>query len=313
MADPHSPDGPNGIYVLPFADIAHVRKMHLDLAYASGSVMQKLDLYLPENTVPTGGWPLIIFVHGGAWMQCDKRDIQLDSPLTFLEKGFAVASVNYRLSSEALFPAQIFDVKAAIRFLRASADIYRLDPERFALWGTSAGGQLVSLAGTTNALPIMEDLGMGSPDASSTVQAVISFYGPTDLGKMDFFLLQTGAGPADHCEPNSPESLMLGDVPARIPQRVIAANPETWVTRDCPPFFLAHAPKDPTVPFQHSVVFAERINAIAGSGRARLRLVENAGHATPEFDQPALLEEVRMFLMEALHVPVNQATTPETA
>lgn len=121
MADPNSPNGPNGIYVLPFADIEHIANKHLDMAYASTSEFQKLDLYLPEGEAPIGGWPLLVFVHGGAWMMCDKRDIQLNPPLRLLKEEIAVASINYRLSSEAKFPAQIHDVKTALRCLKARA------------------------------------------------------------------------------------------------------------------------------------------------------------------------------------------------
>ncbi|QYZ69603.1 alpha/beta hydrolase [Neotabrizicola shimadae] len=303
MADPNSPDGPNGIYVLPFADTSHVARRNLDLAYASASAFQKLDLYLPDGPAPASGWPLIVYVHGGAWMMCDKADVQLNAPLSMLAQGFAVASVNYRLSSEARFPAQIHDVKAAIRWLRAHAGRHDLDPARFAAWGCSAGGHLVSLAGMTNDVPVMEDPAMGHAETSSAVQAVVSFFGPTKLDQMDQFLIQTGAGEADHLDPQSPESRLLGGVPTTVPGQVIAANPETWVTPACPPFLLLHAPMDPIVPVQHSVMLSQRITAIAGEGRARLRLVEGAGHATPQFDQPDLLAEVAGFLGAVLKAP----------
>lgn len=302
MADPNSPNGPNGIYVLPFADTGHIETKFLELAYADQSTFQKLDLYLPEGQAPSGGWPLIIFVHGGAWMMCDKRDVQLNSALSFIARGFAVASVNYRLSSEATFPAPVFDVKAAIRFLRAKADDYELDSSRYCLWGLSAGGHLVSLAGMTNDVSIMEDPHMGNADQSSTVGAVVSFYGPTQLDDMDPHLVATGAGTPDHGLPDSPEARLLGGKPADHPARVIAANPETWVTASCPPFFLAHAPADPIVPVQQSIRLAGRITAIAGAGRVTLRLVENAGHATPEFEASDVVEAVHNFLMKSLAI-----------
>ncbi len=303
MGEMHSPDGPNGIYVLPFADVSHIANRHLDLAYAGASPFQALDLYLPEGDAPESGWPLLIYVHGGAWMMCDKRDIQLNSPLSLTNAGFAVASVNYRLSGEATFPAQIYDVKAAIRFLRAHAASYKLDAGRFALWGCSAGGHLVALAGTTNNVPIMEDFSMGNADTSSTVQAVVSYFGPNQLDIMDQFYTQTKVGAFSHLAPDSPESRLLGGIPTQVQGQVIAANPETWVTKDCPPFFLAHAPLDPFVPVQHSVMLSQKITAMAGEGRAHLRFVQNAGHATPEFDEPALTAEVIAFLNQALALP----------
>lgn len=300
MADPNSPDGPNGIYVLPMAEIGHIRHKHLDLVYAAGSSFQTLDLYLPDGDAPATGWPLLIFIHGGAWMMCDKRDIQVTTPLKLREQGFAVASINYRLSSEATFPAQIYDVKAAIRFLRAKSAAWRLDPARFALWGCSAGGHLAALAGATNGVPVMEDPAMGHQGISSAVQAVVDYYGPTRLDLMDQYLRQTGAGEDDHLHAESPESRLLGGVPTTVPGQVIAADPETWITKDCPPFFLAHAPMDPIVPVQHSIMLAQKITAIAGDDKARLRLVQNAGHATQEFDAAGLTEEVVCFLRESL-------------
>ncbi len=303
MSKMHTPDGPDGVFVLPFADVSHIADKQLDLAYADASPFQALDLYFPEGKAPEGGWPLLIYVHGGAWMMCDKRDIQLNSPLSLTNAGYAVASVNYRLTGEAQFPAQIYDVKAAIRFLRANAAKWNIDTGRFALWGCSAGGHLVSLAATTNGVTLFEDFSMGNADISSEVHAVVCYYGPTKLDEMDQFYAQTKIGEFSHLDADSPESRLLGGVPTEVPAQVIAANPETWVTKHCPPFFLAHAPLDPVVPVQHSVVLSQKITAIAGEGRAQLKFVQNAGHATPEFDEPELTAEVISFLNRVLASP----------
>lgn len=300
MADPNSPDGPKGIYVLPWADTSHVKTIHPDIAYADQSEFQKFDLYLPEGEAPEGGWPLIVFIHGGAWMMCDKRDIQLNPPLKLLAEGYAVASINYRLSSEAKFPAPIHDVKAAIRCLRAKAQEYALDKSRVAVWGGSAGGHLASLAGASEGVSILEDLSMGYAGESSAVQAVISWYGPTNFLKMDPYFHQTGSGDADHSLSESPESKLIGKTITVAHSMVKVANPETWITEDCPPFLFQHAPKDPIVPVQHSVMFADLITEVAGSGRARLRFVENAGHGGPEFEREDVIAEVRSFLKDVL-------------
>ncbi|MEY4750531.1 MAG: hypothetical protein RIQ60_2745 [Pseudomonadota bacterium] len=272
----------------------------LDLAYADQSPAQKLDLYLPDGEPPSAGWPTVIYIHGGGWAWGDKADERLSTPLSWRARGWAVAALNYRLTGEAGFPAQIFDVKAAVRLLRANAARWQLDPARFAAWGCSAGGHLAALLGASNDVSVLEDLGQGCPDASSAVQAVVDFYGPTQLDLMDTYLRQTGLGRADHLEPGSPESRLLGGVPTDRPGEVIAANPETWVTRLCPPFMLIHAAGDPIVPVQHSVLLAQRITLMAGASRVRLLLVEQAGHATPEFDAPALLDQVADFLDQSL-------------
>jgi acetyl esterase/lipase len=300
MPDPNSPHGPKGIYVLPFADVSHITTIHRDIRYAEGSDFQTLDLYLPEGDAPDGGWPLAIFVHGGAWMMCDKRDIQLNAPLKLLQHGFAVASINYRLSSEATFPAQIHDVKAAIRCLKAKAKEFALSSGRFGIWGASAGGHLAMLAGASAGVNILEDLTQGWAEQDCTVQAVVSWFGPTNFLMMDAYFAETGAGTADHSAPDSPESKLLGGPITGQPAMVAAANPETWITADCPPFLFQHAPGDPIVPVQHSVHFAHRINERAGYGRAQLRFVENAGHAGPEFDKDDVVAVVIAFLKDKL-------------
>jgi acetyl esterase/lipase len=296
MSDPNNPNGQKGIYVLPFADIDHVRNKRLDIRYAEASQFQTLDLYLPDGVAPDGGWPLVVFIHGGAWMMCDKRDIQLVGPLSLLGHGYAVASINYRLSSEAVFPAQIHDVKAAIRFLKAKSGEFGLDAGRLAVWGASAGAHLASLAGTSAGVSILEDRLQGWSGEDSSVRAVVSFFGPTDFLMMDTYLSETDAGTPNHSNAGSPESKLLGAPITEIPALVRAADPQTWLTPSVPPFFFAHAPLDPIVPVQHSVLFAARITAIAGPGRARLRFVEGAGHAGPEFDEAGLLTEVANFL-----------------
>ncbi|WP_159952470.1 alpha/beta hydrolase [Rhizobium sp. 18065] len=298
MPDPNTPEGPKGIYVLPLADVGHVKNIHRDIAYADASSFQTLDLYLPEGTAPAKGWPLVIFVHGGAWMMCDKRDIQLNAPLKLLDHGFALASINYRLSSEARFPAQIRDVKAAIRCLRGKAVDLGIDPALFCIWGASAGAHLAMLAGTSAGVPVLEDRNMGWPEESAEVQAVISWFGPTDFLKMDDYFAETLAGTADHSDADSPESKLLGGKITDIPGTVRAANPETWLTPDCPPFLFQHAPKDPIVPVQHSVHFAHLINSVAGPGTAHLRFVENAGHAGPEFERDDVINDVIEFLTQ---------------
>ena len=216
--------------------------------------------------------------------------------MSLLAHGYAVASINYRLSSEAVFPAQIHDVKAAIRCLRAKSSEFGLDAVRLAVWGASAGAHLASLAGTSAGVSILEDRAHGWADQDSSVRAVVSFFGPTDFLMMDTYLSETGAGAPDHSDAASPESKLLGAPITEIPAVVRAADPQTWLTPSVPPFFFAHAPRDPIVPVQHSVIFASRITAIAGSGRAHLRFVEGAGHAGPEFDEPGLLAEVARFL-----------------
>jgi acetyl esterase/lipase len=273
---------------------------HLDLRYADTAARQLLDLYLPDTPPPPGGYPLIVHIHGGAWRVGDKRDRQLHAPQQMLAQGYALAAVNYRLSGEARFPAQIHDVKAAIRWLRAHAAEYRLDPQRVAAWGGSAGGHLASLVGTSAGVAALEDLAMGHPTQRSDVQAVVSWFGPTDFLKMDVYLRQTGCGTPDHGAPDSPESQLLGAPISEVPDAVRRANPESWLRPDCPPFLLQHGTRDHLVPYQHSVRLADRIDEVAGAGRARLTLLEGARHGGPEFETAENLAVVRGFLQARL-------------
>ncbi|OYW12849.1 MAG: hypothetical protein B7Z55_17880, partial [Planctomycetales bacterium 12-60-4] len=151
-----------------------------DLKYVDdGHERHTLDLYIPaESKAPK---PLVIWIHGGAWQNGSKENCPA---LGLTSQGFAVASINYRLSSHAPFPAQIQDCQAAVRWLRAHAGEYDLDPDKFGVWGSSAGGHLVALVGTTGDVDDFEPIG-GHRDVSSQVQAVCDWYGPTDFLQMD--------------------------------------------------------------------------------------------------------------------------------
>jgi len=216
--------------------------VHRDLPYVSdGHERHRLDLYLPNDR---NDLPLIIYIHGGAWLAGSKdRPV----PLPFLAEGYAVASINYRLSQHALFPAQIEDCKAAVRWLRANAGRYGLDPNRFAAWGESAGGHLAALLGTAgdaNQFDVGENLAV-----SSRVQAVVDFFGPTDLLQMDAHRLPGGQV---HNTADSPESRLVGGPVQENKEKAIAANPITYVTKDDPPFLIVHGDADPLVPHHQS-------------------------------------------------------------
>ena len=153
------------LHMFPDADIENVKRKFLDISYGTQSEFEKLDLYLPsEGEDP---FPVIIFIHGGAWYACDKGDTQIEPYLTLLSEGYALASVNYRLSDEAVFPAGVFDCKAAVRFLKAHAAEYQLDPERMALAGQSAGAYYALMLGSTIGKSDMEDLSIGWEDQNS--------------------------------------------------------------------------------------------------------------------------------------------------
>ena len=279
------------------ADTSHISRKFLDLRYAYLSVAEMLDIYLPE--AGEGPFPVILSIHGGAFMGCDKADLQVLPMLEGLKKGYAVVSINYRLSGEAKFPALVRDAKAAVRWIRANAARYHLDPRRIAAWGGSAGGYLASMLGTSAGVPELKELKMGNPDQPSNVQAVVSWYGPTDFLKMDEQLAAAGLAPQPgqrHSEPDSPESRLLGRKITSAPARVKAANPETYIHPGMPPFFLQHGTRDAVVPAQQSIDFAEKLMKVLGKEAVTLELLEGAEHADPRFEAPGNVSRVLDFL-----------------
>jgi acetyl esterase/lipase len=257
---------------------------HANLAYASTSSAQVLDLWLPPDA--TEATPLVVYVHGGAFKGGDKNMVGSKvQPL--LDAGYAVASVNYRLSPEATFPAGAQDVKAAVRWLRANAATYNLDPDRFAAWGESAGGNLVSLLGTTgDQATVLDDPALGNADVSSAVQAVVHWYGPTDFLQMDTMAASGGGctNPEQHDPASSPESLWMGAAIQTVPETVAQANPITYVAtaEKLPAFSIAHGDADCNVPYQQSVILDEALTA-AGAN-PQLTILPGAAHADAQFD-----------------------------
>ena len=283
----------------PPMDTSHIERKWLDVAYATQSPAQKLDLYLPDQG--DGPFPVIVSIHGGAWMFGDKGDIMNLHFLEGLKRNFAVVCVNYRLSGEAQFPKQIYDCKAAVRFLRANAETYHLDVERIAAWGASAGAHLAALLGTSRKVRKLEDFSMGNPLASSAVHAVVDWYGPTEsFLKMDEQLIASGMGEPDHSAADSPESLLLGKPITEVPDLVRFASPMTYIKANMPPFLIQHGLKDSVVPVQQSMNFAAEIERGAGSKRVTLEILNDADHGDPLFETPQNVARVLDFLEQQL-------------
>jgi acetyl esterase/lipase len=254
-------------------------KAHLDLEYANvASNVLRLDVYAPEHAERK--LPLLVWIHGGAWRSGDKRNCPA---LRFLSQNYVVASVNYRLSQEAIFPAQIEDCKAAIRWLRANAAQFHIDSQRVGVWGSSAGGHLVALLGTSGEVSSLEG-DLGNRDQSSRVQAVCDFYGPTDFLQMDVHKLPTSSFLHDIAD--SPESKLVGGPIQKYPARVAEANPITYVTPDDPPFLIVHGDVDPLVPTHQSELLHAALKA--KHVKTQLHIIKGAGHGfkkTPGIDK----------------------------
>jgi acetyl esterase/lipase len=246
-----------------------------------GHPRQVLDLYLPKSK---DKFPLIIWIHGGAFMGGSKQD---HVPLDYLERRYAVASINYRLSQHALFPAQIEDCKSAVRWLRTHAEKYQLDAERFAAWGESAGGHLAAMLGVSGHVTAFE---VGDHlDVSSRVQAVVDYFGPTDFLQMDAHRLPEGML---HDPEDSPESKLVGGAIQANKEKTAAANPITYVRSDAAPILIVHGDQDPLVPFHQSMLLEAALKK-AGV-EVVFYPVKGAGHGG--FKDPKVVELTAEFL-----------------
>ncbi len=243
-----------------------------DIVYSQSGM--QLDLYLPAELARP--LPIVVWIHGGAWQMGDKEGITgRKPPAQIVDQGYAFASINYRLSHEAVFPAQIHDCKAAIRWLRANAGEYNIDPERIGVWGGSAGAHLAALVGTSGDIKDLEGNG-GNPEYSSSVRAVCDFFGPTDLIRLSEM--------KGEIEVESPESLVIGGPLHENVDKVIQANPLTYIKTDSPPFLIVHGEDDLVVVPDQSRILHQALLQVGVE--AELRIVPNAGHgfdgASPE-------------------------------
>ncbi len=234
------------------------------------------DLYLPKNA--TGNVPLILCIHGGGWSRGNKRQCPA---LPMLKEGYAVASIQYTLTDEAPFPAQIEDCKAAVRWLRANAAKYHIDPDRIGVWGHSSGAHLAALLGTSGGVAALEGKGENA-NFSSRVQAVCEISGPADLVKM----YQDVSASSSEMAPDAKaalEALFGGKFDAKK-DVAVAASPITYVTPDDPPFLIIHGDEDATVPVSQSELFAAALKK-AGVP-VTLDIVAGRGHGTggPRFE-----------------------------
>jgi acetyl esterase/lipase len=262
------------------------------LKYASpDGVDLSLDLYLPQDA--PGPLPLIVFLHGGGWSQ-GNRTTGPDFKRFFAQDGIAMAAIDYRLTPTITFPKNAEDVKTAIRWLRANAASYNLDPRRIGLWGTSAGGHLATVAAVT---PVGLLEGEGNLDQSSAVQCVLDAYGPVLFDVMDQQTEQERAtlqtvnaklalyqqsrgmraiGPQQHDPADSPESKLVGAPLQTARERVRAASPLNYLTDQAPPFLIMHGLADNSVPHHQSIMLYEALSALGKD--VNLRLVDGLPH-----------------------------------
>lgn len=260
---------------------------HKDIVYArAGDRDLLVDIYLPENIDQPY---LVVWVHGGAWHSGSKEN----PPRGFLENGYALASVDYRLSVEAPFPAMIHDIKAAIRFLRAKAKNYGYRADKLIVAGSSAGGHLAALIGTTNGHEGLEGNLGDHLSVSSSVQATVDLFGPTN------FLTILSQSTPHGINVRAPAlALLLGKPLDQVPELAKLASPVFQVDATDPPMFIAHGDQDVQVPINqaHELYGAFKEHHL----QVQFEVVHGAGHGSPDYFQPEFMKTIAAFLQEAL-------------
>lgn len=268
----------------PAADVRGGVTTRRNVEYALvGGKHLLLDLYTPAGAKEKT--PLLVWIHGGAWKSGSKENPPL---LGLTAQGYAVASINYRLSQEAIFPAQIEDCKGAIRFLRANAQKYSLDPDRIGVAGNSAGGHLSALVGTSGDVTELDGTVGGNPTVSSRVQCVVDYNGPTDMLQFQDKPTWVKIDGKD-----SPLVQLMGGPLTQKKDLVARANPITYVTKDDPPFLIVHGDKDKTVPIHQSELL---VAALKKAGvEVTFEVVKGGGHGFSQGQSQRLAPIVRAF------------------
>lgn len=256
-----------------------------------------LDLFIPKTkqAKPT---PLVIFIHGGAWKGGNRRHIGAFGREWLPLEGYTVATISYRLSGVAPFPAQLADIRAAIRWAHANAEAYNIDPDRIALMGVSAGGHLAALVATSLEQP-GSVFGIAESEqelALPPLRAVVDLFGPTDLWEgEDQRLAMVGSW----CGDDHPVSDLLGGPMDNKRELVELANPINFITAQSPPFYIIHGDMDPIVPYQQSLMLYEALTT-AGVD-ATLYRVKKGGHGWGDgFKAPELKKGMLEFLARYL-------------
>jgi len=257
-----------------------------------------LDIYVPEK-IPRP-WPVIVWIHGGAWVSGNKDGCSI---VSFSAEGYAIVSINYRLTGTAQFPAQINDCKAAVRWIRANAAKYGFDPDRVGAAGGSAGGHLVALLGTSGDVKELEgDVG-GNLEYSSRVKAVCDFCGPTDFTTADY-VRDTSKGESETLRKALVK--LLGGPWAEKREAANMASPVYHISKDDPPFLIVHGDADNVIAVKHSRRLYDKLKE-AGLDAA-LHIVKDGGHGVGQY--PGVLEKTLAFFDKHLKKkPVDSRTS----
>ena len=273
-------------------DSSGIRRKFLNCAYGEEH-KQALDIYLPNEG--DGPFPAVLFLHGGGWSGGNKMDAQILPFMSGVDRGYAVIGVGYRLIPNIRYPENLFDVKAALRWLRENAETYLLDPKRIALAGASAGAHLAMMAAFTMGQAVFEGAPLGP---TCTVRAVVNQYGPTDFLSQDEQYARSGCARISPPDPDAMDSVavMLGIQKSRIPNLIRFLNPIDNINPDIPPVLSQHGRYDPVIPYQQATVLHQKITQLCGEGHAELFISDVYTHADPGFAEKESVERIFSFL-----------------
>lgn len=301
------------------------RRGYFDVPYGKDSPSQKLDLYLPAGEGP---FPVIISIHGGGYVACDKRQKEMIEPmLKGLERGFAVIGLNYRLAGEQKFPEPVRDIKQAVRFIKANSRQWSLCPDQMTVWGGSAGGYMALMGSLCARDAYFDSTSDPNLGIDASLAACVAWYPQTDfssadeeleinsmvnrfLGKRELDKNEEEYEPAFpaseessfpfHCQDSSVCCLFLGANPSSGEAVITKASPISHIHEEMPPMLLQHGSCDEILPMQQSLRFAIKANKICKEERVELELLPGAIHSSVMFETEENLEKVFRFIEKNL-------------
>ncbi len=287
VAEPPPPPAPAGTRVI--RDVEFASTPHGPLL---------LDIYLPDTSSDTP-LPVLMYIFGGGWAIGNRHQVRVFQWQNFAQHGYAVVGISYRLSHQDIFPAQIHDCKKALRWIRSNAKKYNFDAQRIGVFGSSAGGHLSALMGTSgDVLELEGPLEAGDEDYIGQLQAVADFMGPTDMEQAEAQRLKPGMSWVSR---GSIATALFGDKIANVPELVRSANPLTYIKPGMPPFFIVHGEKDRVVPVGQSILLHEALQA--SGNESELIILEGKGHTDVKaYGADEIFSKLKAFFDRHLHL-----------
>lgn len=296
------------------------KRGYFDIPYGTETEAQKLDIWLPEKG--DGPFPVILSIHGGGFVACDKRQHDMIDPmLKGLNRGYAVVSINYRLIDEAIFPEPVKDVKMAIRFIKKNAATFHLDPNRIVTWGSSAGGYMTLMTAVFENEKLFDNEKDPNIDIPTDVSAVVAWYPVSDFSRLEYdlqvnsILRDNGlyevidrsdeyedAFPISKCNEfpyhteDSTGAKFVGGPINQLTKQVEQANPISYIHKDMPKVLLQHGSGDDIIPMQQSIDFALKVNSLLGKNHAKVEIFSNAIHGSVRFETKENIERIFAFI-----------------